>query len=103
MRATVTCVVKRAERVVLRGEADLQSGPRGWRVTVYANRDFDIETLPEGRYEIELPTGQHSVRLDGVRLVTHEVRFVGIGDAPAELRPRGFRYPTPRSRDDRPA
>ena len=104
MRATVTCLVKRDDRVVLRGEADLQSGPRGWRVTVYADREFDAESLPDGRYQLELPTGLHSVRFDSVRAVTHEVRFVGIGDAPSELKPRGIRYPTPRSsRNDRPA
>ena len=85
MRADVPCVVRNAGQVVIRGDADLQSGPRGWRVTVYAAPVSDIEDLPEGRYELQLPSGTHAVRFDSSRLITREVRFVGIGDPPAEI------------------
>ncbi|MQC82832.1 MAG: hypothetical protein DWG75_01085 [Chloroflexi bacterium] len=78
-------MVRRDDQVVLRGSVDLQSGPGGWRATVMVLRSFAIDALPEGRYEIELSSGVHGVRLDKVRAATREVRFVGIGAIPTEV------------------
>jgi hypothetical protein len=85
VRASAPCIVRSEAGVVLQGSADLQSGPRGWRATVYAGPRDEIELLGEGRYEIELPSGTHEVRLAGVRVASREVRFLDRGPAPAEI------------------
>jgi hypothetical protein len=85
VRAVSTCEIWLDDRLVLRGLADLQSGPRGWRATVRATSAFSSVTLDERRYDLVLSSGAHPVRLDSARLATSEFRFLGLGSLPLEL------------------
>ena len=85
MRASTPCTVQSEEGVVLEGTADLQSGPRGWRATLYAASTDRIKLVSGGRYLIELPSGTHEASLSGVHALTREIRLVGRGPAPAEI------------------
>jgi len=85
VRATTTCVVYRDHEVQVRGVADLQSGPFGWRAIVFSTDDLPTEGLAEGCYRLAIPSGDYAVRFDSVRLATREVRMRGIGDPPTEI------------------